>query len=68
VLGLEYTRIVPSADVNAPFALSISVLLLIIFYSIKGKGAAGYGKELLTHPFGAHPLLCRSTCCSTSSS
>jgi F-type H+-transporting ATPase subunit a len=56
-LGLEYTRIVPSADVNAPFALSLSVFLLIIVYSIKGKGFGGYGKELLTHPFGANPLL-----------
>lgn len=57
VFGLEYTRIVPSADVNAPFGLSISVLFLIIFYSFKGKGFGGYMKELLTHPFGAHPLL-----------
>lgn len=57
VLGFEYTRIVPSADINAPFALSISVLLLIIVYSIKGKGFGGFGNELLTHPFGSHPLL-----------
>jgi F-type H+-transporting ATPase subunit a len=56
-LGFEYTRIVPSADVNAPFALSISVLLLILVYSVKGKGFAGFGKELLTHPFGSFPLL-----------
>lgn len=57
VLGFEYTRIVPSADVNAPFALSISVFLLIIVYSIKGKGVLGFGKEFLTHPFGSFPLL-----------
>ncbi len=57
VFGFEYTRIVPSADINAPFALSISVLLLIIVYSIKGKGLGGFGNELLTHPFGSHPLL-----------
>lgn len=52
-----YMRIVPSADMNATFGLSVSVLLLIIFYSFKGKGAAGYAKEFLTHPFGANPLL-----------
>ncbi len=52
-----YLRIVPSADPNATFGLSISVLLLIIYYSFKGKGAAGYAKEFLTHPFGANPLL-----------
>jgi len=33
------------------------VFLLIIIYSIKGKGAAGYGKELFCHPFGSHPAL-----------
>lgn len=52
-----YMRIVPSADMNATFGLSVSVLLLIIVYSFKGKGAAGYAKEFLTHPFGANPLL-----------
>jgi F-type H+-transporting ATPase subunit a len=57
LFGFEYTRIVPSADVNAPFALSISVFLLIIVYSIKGKGWGGFGHELLTHPFGSFPLL-----------
>ena len=57
VLHLHYMRIVPSADPNATFALSISVLLLILFYSVKGKGVGGFGKELLTHPFGSNPLL-----------
>ena len=52
-----YFRIVPSADINAPFGLSITVLGLIIIYGIKGKGWGGYGKELFTHPFGANPLL-----------
>ncbi|MDX1569522.1 MAG: F0F1 ATP synthase subunit A [Xanthomonadales bacterium] len=52
VLGLHYLRIVPSADPNATFALSLSVLMLILIYSIKGKGVGGYAKELLTHPFG----------------
>lgn len=57
LFGLEYTRIVPSADVNAPFGLSLTVLALIIVFSIKGKGAIGFGKELFTHPFGKNPLL-----------
>lgn len=57
VFGLEYTRIVPSADINAPFGLSFTVLALILIYSVKGKGFAGYGKELLFHPFGKFPLL-----------
>jgi F-type H+-transporting ATPase subunit a len=57
MFGLEYFRIVPSADMNAPFGLSLTVLALIIIYSIKGKGFAGFGKEMIHHPFGKHPLL-----------
>ena len=57
VLGLEYMRIVPSADVNATFSLSLTVFLLIIYYSFKGKGAKGYLEEWLFHPFGKFPLL-----------
>ncbi|MDX1605659.1 MAG: F0F1 ATP synthase subunit A [Candidatus Competibacterales bacterium] len=56
-VGIEYLRIVPSADPNATFGLSISVLLLIFYYGIKGKGFKGFGKEMLTHPFGSFPLL-----------
>jgi len=52
-----YFRVVPSADINATFGLSITVLGLILLYGVKGKGLVGYGKELLTHPFGANPLL-----------
>lgn len=57
VLHLHYLRIVPSADPNATFAMSLTVLMLIIIYTIKGKGVGGFGKELLTHPFGANPVL-----------
>lgn len=57
LFGIEYLRIVPSADVNAPFALSLSVLVLILVYSVKGKGFGGFGRELLFQPFGKNPLL-----------
>ncbi len=52
VMGIEYLRIVPSTDLNATFALSISVFILIIFYSIKIKGVFGFAKELTCTPFG----------------
>ena len=52
VFGLHYLRVVPSADPNATFALSLTVFALIIIYSIKGKGLGGYAREFLTHPFG----------------
>lgn len=51
-LGANYLRVVPTTDVNLTFALSLSVLLLIIFYSFKIKGTKGFLKELLTAPFG----------------
>jgi F-type H+-transporting ATPase subunit a len=34
--------------------MSITVFLLIIFYSIKAKGGWGFTKELFTAPFHAH--------------
>lgn len=52
IMGIEYLRVVPSTDLNATFALSISVFLLIIFYSIKIKGVLGFAKELTCTPFG----------------
>jgi F-type H+-transporting ATPase subunit a len=56
-VGIEYLRVVPSADMNATFGLSITVLVLILYYGAKGKGVVGYGKEFLFHPFGKNPLL-----------
>lgn len=51
-MGIDYLRVVPSTDLNATFAMSISVFALIIFYSIKIKGPWGFAKELLFQPFG----------------
>ena len=45
-------RMVPSADVNSTFAMSISVLFLIIIYGIKAKGILGWLKEMISAPFG----------------
>ena len=49
-----YLRMVPTADVNTTFGMSITVFFLIIFYSIKAKGGWGFTKELFTAPFHAH--------------
>ena len=56
VMGIPYLRVVPSTDLNATFAMSISVFGLIIFYNLKIKGVWGFSKELLLHPFN-HWLL-----------
>lgn len=50
-------RIVPTADVNTTFALALSVWLLMLFYTIKVKGVAGWIHELFCAPFGSNPLL-----------
>lgn len=52
VTGISNLRSVPSTDLNSTFALSSSVFLLIIFYSIKIKGVLGFIKELTCTPFG----------------
>ena len=55
--GIHYWRAVPTADANTTFAMSLTVLVIVIFYSLKAKGAGGYVHELFTAPFGANPLL-----------
>lgn len=53
-VGIPYLKVVPSTDVNATFALSLSVMFLVYFYSIKVKGIKGFTKEVLYHPFGKY--------------
>ncbi|CDZ76181.1 F-ATPase subunit 6 [Legionella massiliensis] len=50
-IGIHYLKVVPTNDLNMTFALSISVFLLIIIYSLKIKGAKGFIKELTLQPF-----------------
>ncbi|TWI62885.1 F-type H+-transporting ATPase subunit a [Pseudoduganella lurida] len=52
--GVYNLRVVPTADVNHTFGMSLAVLLCIIGFSIKAKGIGGWGKELFTAPFHAH--------------
>jgi F-type H+-transporting ATPase subunit a len=54
-IGIPYMKVVPTTDVNITFAMSISVFILIIFYSIKAKGIGGFTKELTLQPFN-HPI------------
>ena len=56
-LGFHEWRPVPTADVNATFALSISVLFLSIYFAIAAKGLGGWIHELFCAPFGSNPLL-----------
>ena len=47
----SFFRMVPTADLNTTAAMSLSIFLLTLFYSVKAKGFGGFGKELLTSPF-----------------
>ena len=47
-----YLRVVPTADLSITMALSLGVLLLGLFYSVKIKGLGGFLHELYTAPFG----------------
>jgi F-type H+-transporting ATPase subunit a len=49
---IEHFRIVPTADLNGTFGISLGILILMLFYSVKIKGLGGWGHELLTAPFG----------------
>ena len=55
--GIPYMRAVPTADLNATLGMSLAVLLLCLYYSVKIKGFGGWMHELFTAPFGNHPLL-----------
>jgi F-type H+-transporting ATPase subunit a len=52
-----YLRIVPTADLNATLGMSLGVLILCLYYSVKIKGFGGWMHELFTAPFGSHPVL-----------
>ena len=51
LFGIHHLKVVPTNDLNMTFGLSLSVFFLILFYSLKVKGAKGYLKELTLQPF-----------------
>jgi F-type H+-transporting ATPase subunit a len=52
MVGIHYQRVVPSADLSVTMGMSLSVLLICLFYNIKIKGIGGWGHELISAPFG----------------
>lgn len=54
---IPYHRIVPTADLNGTIGIAIGVLLLMLYYSFKIKGAGGFLHALIAAPFGNHFLL-----------
>jgi F-type H+-transporting ATPase subunit a len=58
--GFEHLKVVPSTDLNATFGLSLTVFILIIFYSVKMKGLVGFIGELTLQPFSSKNLLAQA--------
>jgi F-type H+-transporting ATPase subunit a len=52
--GIEYLKVVPTADLNVTFSLALSVFILSIWFAIRSKGVMGFVKSLALHPFN-HP-------------
>jgi F-type H+-transporting ATPase subunit a len=55
--SIHYFRVVPTADLSSTLGMSVSVVLICLYYNIKIKGLGGWFHELTTAPFGAHPIL-----------
>ena len=49
--GVPFLKIVPSTDPNVTFGLSLSIFFLVLYYSVKMKGAGGFFSELAFQPF-----------------
>ena len=54
--GVEYLKVVPTTDPNITFAMSISVFILILFFSLKAKGIGGFMGELTMQPLSPRDL------------
>ena len=53
-MGEPHFRIVPTADLNGTLGMSLGVLALMIYYSVKIKGLGGWIHELFAAPFGIY--------------
>jgi len=56
LVGVPYLKVVPTTDPNITFAMSLSVFVLIIFYSLKVKGIGGFVGELTMQPLSPKDL------------
>ena len=56
-VGLGHLKDVPSTDLNIVFGLSLTVFVLIIYYSIAMKGLGGFIAEFTLHPFASKNVL-----------
>lgn len=53
LMGIDYFRAVPTADLNMTFGLSLAVFAIIMITLYRSKGLLGFFKEFFCHPFPA---------------
>tara|TARA_B110000240_G_C13493223_1_gene450592 strand:- start:1670 stop:2527 length:858 start_codon:yes stop_codon:yes gene_type:complete len=53
MMGIHFMKAVPTTDPNATMGMSLTVFILVLFYSIKVKGVGGFVGELTLQPFSA---------------
>ena len=51
--GIHYQKVVPTTDVNATMSMSLTVFVMILYFSIKIKGFGGFIAELTGQPFAS---------------
>ncbi len=54
--GVPYLKVVPTTDPNITFAMSLSIFVLILFYSLKVKGIGGFVAEMTMQPLNPKEL------------
>jgi len=59
-VGVEHLKVVPSTDLNATFALSLTVFILILYYSLRMKGLVGFISELTLQPFNTRNVFAQA--------
>ncbi len=52
--GVPYQKVVPTTDPNATMGMSLTVFIMVIYYSIKIKGVGGFIGELTGQPFASN--------------
>jgi F-type H+-transporting ATPase subunit a len=53
LIGLDYMRVVPTADLNGTLSLALVILGATLYYGIKVKGVGHFLHELVSAPFGS---------------
>lgn len=53
LVGIHYWRAVPTADMTMTFAMSVSVIVIMLLYGIRSQGLWGLIKDYASHPFSS---------------